>query len=98
MNRQPGWISITALILAVLFLLPAPKAAAAGMDETELEIEEIILEDEADEDWFSEIFSDEEEPAETGMQTEPETDARRSGLPLTFLRSGILHLDRAGWL
>ena len=57
MNRQPGWVSITALILAVLFLLPAPKAAAAGADETELEIEEIILEDTTDEDWFSELFS-----------------------------------------
>ncbi len=74
MNRQTGWISITALILAVLFLLPAPKAAAAGADETELEIEEIILEDTTDEDWFEELFSDEEEPAKTETQAEPEAE------------------------
>ena len=76
MNRRPGWVSITALILAVLFLLPAPKAAAAGTDETELEIEEIILEDAADEDWFEDLFSNEQEPAEPEAEPETENPAR----------------------
>jgi hypothetical protein len=73
MNRQPGWISITALILAVLFLLPAPAAAA---EETGLEIEEIVLDSISDEDWFAELFSDEDETAEAeaGTQEEPEPE------------------------
>ena len=44
MNRQNGWIFLTAVILAVLFLLPVPAASAAEPDDTELEIEEIIEE------------------------------------------------------
>ena len=73
MNRQPGWISITALILAVLFLLPAPAAAE---EETGLEIEEIVLDSISDEDWFAELFSDEDETAEAeaGTQEEPEPE------------------------
>ena len=75
MNRQPGWITITALILAVLFLLPSPAAAA---EETGLEIEEIVLDNVSDEDWFTELFSDEDETAEAEAeaQEEPENPAR----------------------
>ena len=72
MNRQPGWISITALILAVLFLLPAPAAAA---EETGLEIEEIVLDNVSDEDWFTELFSDEDETAEAGAEAQEEPEA-----------------------
>ena len=72
MNRQPGWISIAALILAVLFLLPAPAAAA---EETGLEIEEIVLDNVSDEDWFTELFSDEDETAEAGAEAQEEPEA-----------------------
>ena len=72
MKRQPGWISITALILAVLFLLPAPAAAA---EETGLEIEEIVLDNVSDADWFTELFSDEDEPAEAGAEAQEEPEA-----------------------
>ena len=51
MNRRNGWVSLTALILAVLFLLPVPGTSAAELSDTELEIEEIILDDAADGDW-----------------------------------------------
>ena len=78
MNRQTGWISLTAMILAVLFLLPVPAAHAAETDNTELEIEEIILEDTTDEDWFDRLFSDGEESGEPeeGPEEEPENLAR----------------------
>ena len=49
MNRRNGWVSLAAVILAVLFLLPQTAAYAADLNETELEIEEILLDDPASE-------------------------------------------------
>ena len=71
-SRQPGGISIAALIRAVLCLLPAPAAAA---EETGLEIEEIVLDNVSDEDWFTELFSDEDETAEAGAEAQEEPEA-----------------------
>ena len=74
MNRRNGWVSLTAMILAVLFLLPAPAAYAAEPDDTELEIEEIILDNTTGDDWFAELLTGEENSGEP--EEEPENPAR----------------------
>ena len=76
MNRRNGWVSLAAVILAVLFLLPQTAAYAADLNETELEIEEILLDETEDGDWLAGLFSDEEDSGEPEAEPEPENPAR----------------------
>ena len=76
MNRRNGWVSLTAVILAVLFLLPQTAAYAADLNDTELEIEEILLDETEDGDWLAGLFSDEEDSGEPEAEPEPENPAR----------------------
>ena len=77
MNRRNGWVSLAAVILAVLFLLPQTAAYAADLNETELEIEEILLDETEDGDWLAGLFSDEEDSGEPEAEPEPERELRR---------------------
>ena len=76
MNRRNGWVSLAAVILAVLFLLPQTAAYAADLNDTELEIEEILLDETEDGDWLAGLFSDEEDSGEPEAEPEPENPAR----------------------
>ena len=76
MNRRNGWVSLVAVILAVLFLLPQTAAYAADLNDTELEIEEILLDETEDGDWLAGLFSDEEDSGEPEAEPEPENPAR----------------------
>ena len=76
MNRRNGWVSLAAVILAVLFLLPQTAAYAADLNDTELEIEEILLDETEDGDWLAGLFSDEENSGEPEAEPEPENPAR----------------------
>ena len=76
MNRRNGWVSLAAVILAVLFLLPQTAASAADLNDTELEIEEILLDETEDGDWLAGLFSDEEDSGEPEAEPEPENPAR----------------------
>ena len=76
MNRRNGWVSLAAVILTVLFLLPQTAAYAADLNETELEIEEILLDETEDGDWLAGLFSDEEDSGEPEAEPEPENPAR----------------------
>ena len=76
MNRRNGWVSLAAVILAVLFLLPQTAAYAADLNDTELEIEEILLDETEDGDWLAGLFSAEEDSGEPEAEPEPENPAR----------------------
>ena len=76
MNLRNGWVSLAAVILAVLFLLPQTAAYAADLNDTELEIEEILLDETEDGDWLAGLFSDEEDSGEPEAEPEPENPAR----------------------
>ncbi len=76
MNRRNGWVSLATVILAVLYLLPQTAAYAADLNDTELEIEEILLDETEDGDWLAGLFSDEEDPGEPEAEPEPENPAR----------------------